>query len=468
MASTRTPRIPTRRWESITLRAGRALLAFAALAGIAVASIAFSLRVTPAQSVSALGQTVAVGTTTPSLSMSGPAELDLFGQSLDTELRFDGPVRPRLVLTNITVNRQIESFLRPTPKRRIVAALGEQLASGWKRYFAWEIVFVAIGATILLGLVARWRHAPWRRTVAGLLGGLVLVEGMNLGMILLTARTAPDILRQVHSLDQLVGRTEQVPLRAVSGPTLPGVQAVVLGDSTAAGVGNPPVENPTSDDDLCRRSADAYAVDLARVNGWHVANLSCGGATIRDGLLGAQTIAGRRLPPQVAVAKRAAEASFVIVSVGANDLQWSDTIRLCAIGACDDRASQAFFQRSLARFTQDDYDLLQQLASLPGHPTVIINGYYVPFGSDASCLTSVGFTQSKIAVLRSRLDALNSVLASGAKTFGYVSIQPDFAGHELCTQQPYVQGLGDPAPFHPNVEGELAIALADERVIAGR
>jgi lysophospholipase L1-like esterase len=468
MVSKTTPRTSAHGWGSIPRRAGRGLLVVAALAGIAVASIAFSLRVTPAQTVSALGQTVAVGTTSPSLSLSGPGKLDLFGQSLDTKVRFHGPVRPRLVLTNITINRQIESLLQPAPKHPAVAALGDQLAGGWKRYFAWEIVFVAVGATILLGLVARWRHAPWRRTVTGLLGGLVLVEGMNVGVILMTASSAPAILRQVHSMDQLVGRAEPIPFRAVSGPALPDVQAVVLGDSTAAGVGNRPVENPTSTDTLCRRSADAYAVDLARANGWHAVNLSCGGATIRDGLLGAQTIAGQRVPAQVDVARRAVEASFVIVSVGANDLQWSNTIRLCAVGACDDRASEAFFQRSLARFTQDDYGLLRQLQDLPGHPTVIINSYYVPFGADTNCLSAVGLTPSKIALLRSRLDALNSVLASGAKTFGFASIQPDFEGHELCTQQPYVQGLTDPAPFHPNVEGALAIALADERIIAGR
>ena len=145
MASKSTSRIPSRGRRSIPRLAGRSLLVVVALTGIAVASIAFSLRVTPAQSVSALGQTVAVGTTSPSLSLSGPGELDLFGQSLDTQVRFHGPVRPRLVLTNITVNRQIESFLRPAPKRPAIAALGEQLAGGWKRYFAWEIVFVAIG-----------------------------------------------------------------------------------------------------------------------------------------------------------------------------------------------------------------------------------------------------------------------------------------------------------------------------------
>ena len=54
------------------------------------------------------------------------------------------------------------------------------------------------------------------------------------------------------------------------------------------------------------------------------------------------------------------------------------------------------------------------------------------------------------------------MLAKGAQQFGFASPQPDFTGHELCSQQPYVQGLGAAAPFHPTALGELAIALADQ------
>ena len=43
----------------------------------------------------------------------------------------------------------------------------------------------------------------------------------------------------------------------------------------------------------------------------------------------------------------------------------------------------------------------------------------------------------------------------------------DFSGHGLCTERPYVQGLGDAAPFHPNGTGQLVIALADERALLG-
>jgi len=154
------------------------------------------------------------------------------------------------------------------------------------------------------------------------------------------------------------------------------------------------------------------------------------------------------------------------VSVGANDLQWGPMIRLCAVSdRCDDRASTVYFQRSLALFTRDYYELLRQLAALPDDPRVVINLYYAPFDTSAECLP--GLTAPKLGVLLDRLDALNAVLAQGAKTFGYLAATPDFEGHGLCTGQSYVQGLQDAAPFHPNARGQLVIALADERALLG-
>lgn len=445
-----------------------ALLGFATIAVITVASIGFGLRITPLQSVSALGQTVGVGVTSPTASLRGPGEVDLFGQPLPTQARFVGPVRPRLVLTDITLNQQVAGLFSPDTQAGSAAALGEQLASGWKRYFAWEITFVAVGALLLLGMIAGWRRHrwSWKKTLVTVLGGLLVVEAVNVGLILLTASTASGVLHDVHSLGELVGRSEQPALAAAPGPPLPGVQAIVMGDSTAAGLGGAPLPNPSRDDEACGRSADAYGVLLGRVNRWNIRNLACSGATIRSGLLGSQTTGGRSLPPQLGVAKRAVNASAVVIGVGANDLNWGPMIRLCAVSVeCDDRASTVFFQRQLSLFARDYYELLRQIAGLPDDPKVVINLYYAPFAVDATCLT--GLTPAKIGVLLDRLGALNAVLADGAKTFGYLSVKPDFTGHGLCTEQPYVQGLGDAAPFHPNGTGQLVIALADERALLG-
>jgi lysophospholipase L1-like esterase len=436
------------------------------LSVLSVLSIAFGLRVTPLQRVSALGQTVAVGVASPTASLSGPGQVDLFGQSLPTEARFIGPVRPRLVLTNITINQEVAGLFAPETREGSAAALGDQLASGWTRYFVWEIVFVAVAALLLFGIIAGWRrHAwNWKRTTTTIVGGLLFAEAVNVGVIMLTAYTAPGILQNVHSLGELVGRSEQAPLPAAPGPPLYGVRAVVLGDSTAAGLGNAALPDGNRLDTACGRSVDAYAVHLADVNRWAVRNLACSSATIRDGILGSQWVDGRSIPPQLAVAKKALDADAVVISVGANDMDWSPMIRVCAVSStCDDRASTVFFQRSLALFTRDYYELLRQLAHLPNDPRVVVNLYYAPFDPDAECLA--GLTAPKMEVLLDRLNDLNAVLAEGAETFGYLAVQPDFSGHGVCAEHPYVQGLDDPAPFHPNATGQLVIALADERAL---
>ena len=116
-------------------------------------------------------------------------------------------------------------------------------------------------------------------------------------------------------------------------------------------------------------------------------------------------------------------------------------------------------------FSRDYLDLLSRLAALPNHPQVIINRYYNPFGTQPGCLSQVGLTQANLQTLTSRLATLNEVLAQGAAQFRFSSPQPDFTGHEVCTPQPYVQGLSAAAPFHPTALGQLAIALADQAAL---
>jgi lysophospholipase L1-like esterase len=444
----------------------RGLIAVATLLVVSVAAIAFALRVTPEQSVSALGQTVAVGTAPPSWSTSGPGEVVLFGRSLPTEVEFVGPVRPRLALTEISLDAQVQEAFSPPGRAAAAAELGEALAAGWRRYFAWEIAFVTLGAVVVLGAIAGWRGAGWKRTLVIVLGGLVFVQVVNLSAIMVTAFTAPDILRGVGSVNEMVGRDELRPIPAATGSTQPDVQAVVLGDSTAAGLGGPPLADAAPDDTACQRSSIAFAETLARVNEWNVDNLACSGATIDEGILGVQVAGDRRIAPQLAVAKRASEAEVVIVNVGANDMRWSSLVFLCAAStSCDNRALTALFQRSLDDFTQDYYEMLRQLSAIPGDPLVLINRYYAPFDPTLDCLEPLGLTSEKLVVLLDRLDALNDVLTAGAQAFGHRTVQPDFAGHELCTDQSYVQGPDDPAPLHPNARGHLVIALADERAL---
>ena len=74
------------------------------------------------QTVSAAGQTAQVGAAVPSLtslSLSGPGELDLFGQVMPTKPQFEGPIRPLLKLTHITINARVAHLLRSDSPRKL-------------------------------------------------------------------------------------------------------------------------------------------------------------------------------------------------------------------------------------------------------------------------------------------------------------------------------------------------------------
>ena len=131
-------------------------------------------------------------------------------------------------------------------------------------------------------------------------------------------------------------------------------------------------------------------------------------------------------------------------------MHWAQFMELCLVSPeCDDSASSALFAQTLASFTVDYYDLLQRLASLPGQPRVIVNEYYDPLAAKPDCPSQPELTAAKSAVLLTRLTTFNRVLADGAASFGFEAVAPSFTGHELCTAQPFVQGLDDSAPCIP-------------------
>jgi GDSL-like Lipase/Acylhydrolase family len=434
---------------------------------ITAGSVWLALQVTPLQTVSAAGQTAEVGAAIPSFSLSGPGELDLFGQMMPTKPRFDGPIRPLLQLTHITIDSQVAQLLRSDSPRKLELNLSQQLAQGWTRYFVWEtLIAVGFAAVALIAVagVRRQSHSAMAKTVVA---GLAFVCAVNVGGVLLTASSTPGVLRSVKTLDDLVGVDPLQPVPQPIAKPLPGVQAVVIGDSTAAAVGNPLPANATALDRACGRSSESYAADLAAVNNWNVLNLACSGATIQNGLLGVQVLGdGQVAPSQLLEAERATHAKVIIVSIGADDVEWSMMTRLCVASAvCNDKVSSAYFSAQISSFTRSYYDLLGDLATFPGNPAVLVNQYYSPFGSDLGCLRHYGITAAKEKVLLARLAQLNTVLAQGAQTFGFGVADPPFAGHELCTADPYVQGPGDPAPLHPTATGELVIALADQQVL---
>lgn len=448
------------RWRFVVVNAAMILI-------VAAVSIALSLWITPMQEETAVGQTIRVGVTAPSFDLSGPGELDLFGQSIPTTVHFAGPVRPRLALTHITLSEQLSQLTAGSPTDT-AHSLERALVRGWHHFFYWQIAVVALIAIALFGAIAGWLRRGRKHTIVLIAVGVLVTEVINVGAIMITAYSAPAKLGRVQSLQDLVGGTPPPARQAVQEPATAIRHVAVIGDSTAAGQGNRPVKDGDTADLACHRSQDAFAVALAHATGWQATNLACGGATIRAGLLGPQDVGSDTVPAQLE-SPAVAAAEVIIVSVGANDLHWSDILRLCAVSkSCSNKAEQAYFQQQLAGFSRDYLELLSQLQLLPKHPFVVVNTYYDPFAGDVSCLSDSGMTNAKKDTLEAERAAMNKILSRGADAAGFVTAAPDFDGHGVCSKQSYVQGVDAAAPFHPTPSGELAIALADQHALRAR
>jgi lysophospholipase L1-like esterase len=462
-----------------------------------------ALALTPPVGVTVLGQDVQVGAVTPSrsLGLSGPGVAELFGEGpVDTVQQFEGPLRPRIVWQRFNRDAAAGAFIQTTTAdgrsqlRLDTSTIGEALARGWLTYLV-RLVLVAgvlgalgyLVAATALGVV----HGPGgrpgrsRRLLRPMLGAALLSMAVTLASAGLTVASARDQLAGIATLADLTGRAALVTPPSPAGPVRGDIEVAVIGDSTAAGVGNTPPAEPTDADIACARSSDAYAQVLQSATGWTVENLACASATIRQGLLGSQPRRPVTPDAQVGVLKNITSLRAVIVSVGANDIGWSDFLRYCyGLSRCDDRATQLLILSRLDTFRLQYVQLLQQLSELPTRPGVIVTGYYDPFGDrfdcpalrdpDAPAVLPEGYgfapdaeepdptvrVGQKIEPLRSILAQLNQVLAQGAEAFGFTSVVPSFAGHALCSDQPWVQGMSDPYPFHPRAAGELAIAAA--------
>ncbi|MEZ5118209.1 MAG: GDSL-type esterase/lipase family protein [Candidatus Nanopelagicales bacterium] len=473
----------------------------------AAAGLVLALIVTPPVTVTVFGQDLRLGAVSPLeiRGVSGPGQADLFGEGpVQTALQFDGPIRPRIVWQRFDRNRAAADFIQTSdvsgPSFR-TDLLGSALAAGWTAYFLRLIAMSAVlagavrlallgAARVLRGSLLR--PASRRAGVLSVVGAMVLAALVTATAAGVTMASARDQLASVRTLADITGTAPLVPTPEPVGPARGDIELAVIGDSTAAGVGNDPLADPAGYDETCGRSQDAYAVVLGSALRVPTLNLACSSATLEAGLLGPQVEGDVTIPPQVGVLKSITSLRAVVVSIGANDIGWADFLRLCyGLERCDDQASERLFESRLDTFRIRYAQLLQQLSDLPSHPAVFVVLYYDPFGDTFDCPAlrdpnapaqppvGYGFAadpgednqdekiRTKIDPLRSELTQMNTVLEEGATAFGYAAVSPSFAGHALCTAQPWVQGMSERYPFHPNAAGELAIAAALLPSLAG-
>jgi lysophospholipase L1-like esterase len=86
---------------------------------------------------------------------------------------------------------------------------------------------------------------------------------------------------------------------------------------------------------------------------------------------------------------------------------------------------------------------------------MVVLTYVQIFQTERHCGREPGMQNDEKAWMRDRTDQLDDVIEEEAKAAGLqvLDVRDAFAGHEICTVEPWVSGWGEPGSFHPNATG---------------
>lgn len=259
------------------------------------------------------------------------------------------------------------------------------------------------------------------------------------------------------------------PADAVEPSAAPAYSSyVALGDSFTAA----PFVPGTQLAEGCFRSSGNYPSILADDLGARLRDVSCGGART-DGLTGRQRIAVGETrsvqAPQLAAVRL--RTDLVTVSIGGNDEGlFQALLTSCAqppLGSCVDRleaelgSPQAVLERTGGRVTA----VLRAVTRRAPDATVLLVGYPRLVDPDRSC-RAMPMTDSDRTLMAALEQRLARTLARAAADAGveYVDMYSLSAGHEVCSDDPWVNGkvtdTDRALAFHPFAAGQQAVAEA--------
>jgi lysophospholipase L1-like esterase len=237
----------------------------------------------------------------------------------------------------------------------------------------------------------------------------------------------------------------------------------------------------------CRRSADAYTFRLAVAHEATGVLLACSGAETRDVLTVGQM---EHSPPSIPGARPQIDelrdlglgaGDVVLVSIGGNDVGFSDIVKACLLPApCDGRENR--WVRTVSDLHPILVDTYTQLREAADGAVVIVVPYpnYVP---EEEC--GLGLSQVEHDFVQRFLTRLDSTIVSAARQAGvhvFTGYDTVFDGHRLCQADPAANHLqlrppDGPGfsrfspetwahgPMHPNERGHRLLAEALDELV---
>jgi lysophospholipase L1-like esterase len=288
--------------------------------------------------------------------------------------------------------------------------------------------------------------------------------------------------------------------------------AVALGDSFASGEAAGDYERRGGAEDPCHRSSVAQIHQAALPGIDRTVNLACSGATTGDVRLGEGGQHGD--PPQAEQLRPVAEeynVELVVVTVGANDLGWSDLVLDCVLGflptspGCQETWAPelpALTEEVSARIegvVADVRGVLRDAGQSDGDYDLVLQSYASPVAREAPGMNVVDRVEAGCPLPADAMVWANDELmgalarmagaaaeASGAR---FLDLSRAFAGHEVCadTSEVWVAGLeadltvlsaqalgnedvdmsGLREAWHPNARGHAQLGRCLARFVAG-
>ena len=224
------------------------------------------------------------------------------------------------------------------------------------------------------------------------------------------------------------------------------VDYVALGDSYAAGVG----AHPDGRSGDCLRSDRSYPARWAGANDpASFVSVACSGATT-----------GEVLARQVRTVSR--DTDLVTLTVGGNDVGFAPVLGTCSTAQRDEDCERAVKTgERLARYVLPSGVVPiiagARLQASPG-ARLVVTGYPRLFEPGRDCATPLAPNAVRRAALNRAADALNAALRDAARRWSaeFVDVTPAFAGHGVCSADPWITPPTDPpaaGSYHPTARG---------------
>jgi lysophospholipase L1-like esterase len=261
---------------------------------------------------------------------------------------------------------------------------------------------------------------------------------------------------------------------------------VALGDSYSAGEGAYRISADLAPGNRCHRTSQAYFHAIADTFPFHRGSAfwACSGATTDDVLRGRN---GE--PPQID--RVTGDTSLVTLSIGGNDVGFARVLAGCVIKlpwtkGCEEQAAEIATKFQSLRTTLRT--VLDGIVAKAPSARVIVLGYPRIFSeSSGTDFDNISVGDQRWLNLRAKElgDLIRQVAqaadqrivaARGPGSVEFVDALYAFAGHEIGTKDPYVNGLdvnlsaltAEARSFHPNAAGYRRLAnLVTQQVTKG-